>query len=735
MPAKNNRQADGFDRQAILDFVRSRRYRPMTTHELAARFSVGREALRAFGETLHDLQLEGAIVELKERRWADPARAGISVGHLHASPQGYGFVIPVAGGEDIYVAARDMGGAMHNDLVAVERHERRRGGRRSGAPPPGPSGRIVRVLSRANEQVIGVFNHGRKWSRVVPDDPRLGVEVQVPPGREGGARPGEKVLVCITKWPQPGVPGSGPEGHVVRVLGKEGDPGVDVLSVIIEFNLPTEFSSAALSQAAALPPEPSNDDRQGRLDLRRLTTIAIDPEDARDRDDALSFRMDKRAGRRIVHVHIADVSHYVPPDSPMDRDAFERGCSVYLVSDFIPMLPRDLTQKVLSFAEGKERLAKTVTLEFDNDAELVASSISRSVVKASVVTSYGAVQELLSATDREDDAAWAAVAAKWPENAAQAVIGLDKLARQLRAKRHRLGSVDLDVPEYNVRVAEDGRVTAVSQIERDRSHALVEEFMLCANCVVADYLKAHRLPGLWRIHEPPDEEDVEAFSEFIKNVLGREVNPLDRSQLQDLLADVRGTNLAEAVNMELLRCMKRAMYAPAPRPHFALHFDNYCHFTSPIRRYPDLVVHQVLDQHFTGRMKGVRAHERWRERLPEAARASSAAELRADRAEREIVKIKLLRFLQERGGPQGEVFDAVITGVQQYGVFAQIQRFSVEGLVKVGTIGDDHYRYDEGRRALVGRRTRRTLRLGQSIKVLIESIDIQRRQMNLLIAD
>jgi len=716
------------DKERILRFVGARRYRPMTSEQIAEHLSVGKDALQQFVETLHELQLEGSLVETRERRWADPEREEMTIGRLHCNPEGFGFVIPAGEGEDVYVAQKDMSDALHNDVVVVQREQpKRRWSRR----PLGPAGRVVRVLKRANEEVIGTFKPGRKWSCVMPDDPRLCREVQIPPGKEGGAGQDDKVLVHLTKWPEPGQPGSSPEGDIVRVLGKDGAPGVDVESIILEFGLPHEFSERALKQAEAVPLDPPDKEKQKRRDLRRYPTAAIDPEDAWDRDDALSMYVDRHTGNRVVLVHIADVSRVVHPDSALDEEARERGCSVYLVSDFVPMLPRQLTQQVLSFTEDKDRLAKTVILEFDADAERVNYSICHSVVRTDVATTYREVRELLEAAESEDETAAASVMAKWPQEVAEMTIGMDELAQQLRRRRRRIGSVDLDVPEYDVRVAEDGRVSAVSQIERDRSHSLVEEFMLAANCAVAEFLKAHKLPGLYRTHEKPDEEHLQAFREFIQNVLSKDVDPFDRSQLQDLLAQVAGTKLAEAVNMELLRCMKRALYGPKVAPHFALHFDTYSHFTSPIRRYPDLVVHQILDQYLAGKLKSSNVRARWESILPAIADSANQSERRADEAEREIVKIKLLRFLSERSGPAGEVFDAVITGVQEYGFFAQLQRYSVEGLVKVASLKDDLYHFDEGKRALTGKKTGRTFRLGQAVQVTIDDMDLRRRQMDL----
>ena len=719
------------DPETVVRFVKSRRYSPMTSEELAARFAVEGEREDEFAEMLAGLELQGQVVKGKGRRWVDPERAKLVVGRLHCHPDGFGFVIPVGEGTDVYVPGENMKHAMHNDVVAVEIERPRQKGRRYRRGRSRLAGRVVRVIRRANQQIVGTFIPGDRVGIVRPDDPRILNEVYVPPDQWGGAGPNEKVLARITAWPETGSQGKNPEGTVVKVLGPVGSPIVDVQMVIIQFDLPHEFPPRALREAEHAPDQPEQKEKRKRRDLRRYVTVAIDPENARDRDDALSLYVDSRTGHRVVLVHIADVSRYVHPDSALDQEAGRRGTSVYLVSDFVPMLPKGLTQDVLSFAQGKDRLAKTVMLEFDDEAELVGSSICHSVVNLDRATSYTAVRKILDAAEQRGRGA-AEQGAEGPSTVEDLVIQLDRLARQLRERRHEIGSVDLDVPEYDVRVDADGRVTAVSQIERDRPHDLVEEFMLGANCVVARFLREHELPAVYRVHEAPEQEDIAAFAGFVHSVLGEAIDPMDRRQLQDLLAKVAGTNLSEAVNMELLRCMKRATYDTRVGPHFALHFDTYCHFTSPIRRYPDLITHQILDQYFAGKLASRNVREKWQSKLPAVARSASECERRADEAEREIIKLKLLRFLDEHVGAGGEVFDAVITGVQEYGVFAQLVLYSVEGLIKTADFKDDHYAFDGHDRALKGRDTGRAFSLGQTIRVTIDKIDTTRRQMDLL---
>ena len=715
------------EKEQILRLMRSHRYSSITADELARGMHLRSGQRGELLAALRELELEGRLVGLKEQRWVDPARVEMVVGRLQCNPGGFGFVIPLQeGGQDLYVAEEQMGQAMHGDLVAVELLHRQQGRGRRGVKL-GPAGRVVKVIDHATERLIGTYQPGGKFARVVPDDPRLFRDIYVVLKGKGAAKEGEKVLVRITEWPSLH---RNPEGEVIEVLGREGDPGVDVLSVIHQFNLPDSFPQPVLQAAKDVSAHPPGQPDVRREDFRNQPTVTIDPENAKDFDDALSFYRDEERGRAVVLVHIADVSFFVPPESVLDMEARKRGLSVYLASDVVPMLPEEQSRDVFSLVAGEDRPAKTVVLEFDDRGAVVDHSLCHSLVHVDRRMSYREVQAILEATDAEDELAGAAAARQVPEQILNLLCGLDGLARQVGARRRRIGSIDLDVPEYDVGVDEEGRAVSVTQIVRDRSHGLVEEFMLSANVAVANFLKAHRLPGLFRTHEKPDEEDLGEFAEFVQSVMQREVDALDRKQLQRLLADVSGTHLAEAVNMQLLRAMKRATYTPKCAPHFALHFDRYCHFTSPVRRYPDLVVHQILDEHLLQGVAPGRLRARWNKRLPGLAEHCNLAQQRADEAEREIIKIKLLRFLQDR---TDEIFDAIITGVQEYGLFVQLQLYSVEGLIKVKDMKDDFYRFSERAHALVGTRTRKRFSLGQRLKVALKEVDTARREADFLL--
>ena len=711
--------------QNVLNFIRSDSYRQMTTDELARHFSVADDETDDLVELLRGLERRGELVKVKKKHWVNPTAAGLLVGRLQCNPRGFGFLIPIEEDqEDVYVAEEDMGPAMHNDLVVVEVHSKRGRGRRRRKL--GPSGRVIKVIEHHNREVVGCFVPGKKFGHVVADNPALFRDVYVARGDWQGAEADDQVLVEITAWP---TLHRNPEGEILKVLGRSGDPALDVMSVILEFGLPREFPEEVLAAAERIPDEPSGADLKGRRDLRDHVTVTIDPEDAKDFDDALSFYRDPRTGRRVVLVHIAGISGYAAPDTPLDLEARKRGCSVYLANEVVPMLPPEQSKNVLSLNEGKDRLAKTVTLEFDDDGDLVGFDICHSVVRVDRRMTYTEVQEVLDAMDAEEPAAAAAME-KLSDNIWELVASLDELAVELRSRRQEVGSIDLDVPDYEVSVSEDGRVVSVSEIVRDRSHGLVEEFMLSANRAVARFMDDNKLPALYRVHEPPPDEDLEEFANFVHTVLGRKVNPMDRKQLQRLLAEVAGTNLADAINMQLLRAMQRAMYSPSTNSHFALHFERYCHFTSPVRRYPDLLVHQVLDAFLRDGQSAGKLRARFRDKLGPIATRCNEMQQRADEAEREIVKIKLLRYLEEH---REEVFEGVVTGVLELGIFVRLEDYSVEGLIKVQDIKDDFYRYDEGKKSLIGTRTGRTFQLGQPVEVVISDIDMTRRRLDLLL--
>jgi ribonuclease R len=584
------------------------------------------------------------------------------------------------------------------------------------------------VIERANERIVGTWHEtAGKTDRLEPEDPKIFHAVRATDPEGLHPTTGQKVVVRVTRWPEPG---RDAEGEVLKVLGAEGSPTADLYQVALQFNLEEDFPPRLLADADAVPEEIPEKTLAGRRDFRDRLTITIDPENAKDFDDALSLYTDEKTGNTIVLVSIADVSYFVKQDTALDEEALKRGCSVYLGSGVIPMLPPRLSGRLCSLIQGEDRLAKTVLFEFDADHRLLNSVIMPSVIRVDQRMTFNEVNAVLEAAEAADEGPGAVAALKLAPALLDMILKLDRASEALRAEREASGSIDLDMPEFDVMMDTEGRVIGVSKTMRDRAHCLVEDMMLLANRTVARFLKENNLPCVYRVHEPPDEEAVALFADFVDHVIGRTVDPTDRKALQELIDEVDGTPLSYPVNLQLLRSFKRAQYSGKPGLHYALHFELYCHFTSPVRRYPDLAVHQILDHYFAGKLASAKRSSRWRGKLGEIARHATEMEYNATEAEREYLKVSLLRFLSAR---IGETFDAVITGLHEIGFFVQLVDYALEGLVKANTIGDDYYRHIPAQHAIVGSRKGRTFRLGDRLRVKLDDIDVRRRQADFLL--
>ncbi|MGR3309774.1 MAG: ribonuclease R [Candidatus Brocadiales bacterium] len=714
----------------LTKFLRSKRYRPMNARELAEHFDIQDNEYREFRNFLRLLELQGEIVQIKDKQYALPSKVKLLVGTLDCNPRGFGFVVPIGAPKqrlgrgvspDIYVNEKGLSTAMHGDIVVVRLPETvrdRRGKRgRRGTLQRSPTGQIVNVLQRANETLVGVFEKTRKFSYVVPDNSRLFKDVYVSGDDSGGANPGDKVIVKVVQWPSRHL---NPEGVVTEVLGPDGAPGVDSLSVVYQFNLSYRFSAEVLHEAEEMfPPVILEQEYQHRVDLRNKMIITIDPKDAKDFDDAIS--LEKIDGNTwLLGVHIADVSHYVHPDSVIDTEARKRGTSVYFPGEVIPMLPEQLSNGICSLRKGEDRLTKSVFMTFDSNGTLVKYEIKHSVINVKERLNYDQATRIL---EGDEDA---------EKNVKEILNDAAELANLLFENRLKRGALELDLPEVSVHVDSDGMVTSVEKFEKHISHRVVEEFMLSANEAVARFLQEHKIPGMFRVHPLPDEQDVLDFAMYIKGIEGVQIDPFNTKQIQKLLEDVRGEPEAYVVNLLLLKSLKQATYSATQTPHFALALEHYSHFTSPIRRYPDLIVHRLLDQYFSKELVSDSVMSYWESNLPVWASHCSITERRAEDAEREIIKLKLLRFLENRIGDE---MDAVITGVQEYGLFVQLNEYLVEGLIHIRTLTDDFYEVSKLRLALIGARRGKVLKVGDCIKVRIDKIDMLKREVDFVMAN
>jgi ribonuclease R len=530
-----------------------------------------------------------------------------------------------------------------------------------------------------------------------------------------GAEHGDKVIVKIDQWPTRHL---NSEGTIVEILGKDGEPAVDIKSIIHQFKLPFKFNENTIAETLELQQPISPDEIDTRLDLRSELIITIDPEDAKDFDDAISLKKDKK-GNWLLGVHIADVSYYVNEDTPVDKEARKRGTSVYLPGTVIPMLPEVLSNGICSLKEGEERLTKGVFFTYSPDGRLLRSEIKHSVINVKKRLTYHNATKILMESDEGDT-----------NPVTNLLFEASILAKLLYKKRMEEGALELNLPEINIRVGEDGKIDTIEKVKRDISHIIIEEFMIAANQAVATFMHQKSLPSVNRSHPEPDEDEMLDFAEFIFNCKNKRINPFDKKRLQAFLDEISDHPESYIINLMLLRSLKKAEYSTTEESHFALGLEHYAHFTSPIRRYPDLIVHRLLDLFFQGQLKSKRAKATWNEKITGWANHCSATEKRAQDAEREIVKLKLLRHLEEHAD---KVMEGVITGIQEYGLFVQIDEFQLDGLVHIRTLTDDFYKLDKKKLSLIGDRSGKVYGFGDVVKVKITKIDLLKREVDFVI--
>ncbi len=707
----------------IIKFLKKRRYAPMNAEELARHLNVPEEEAKGFRRLLRNLELQGEIVQIKQKQYAIPSKVNLMVGRFTCNPRGFGFVVPVKDAcPDVYVGEEEMGEAMHGDTVVVRlpkataawKSRRGRGGRGDRKHKRPGSGQIVNVLDHVNETVIGAFNRTKRLGYVAPDNPRLFRDIYVVDDDSEGAKVGQKVLVKVTKWPSRHL---APEGVIAEILGQDGDPAVDVLSIIHQFQLPNKFRHDIRDEASSIAKEIPPAESHRRLNLKKERIITIDPDDARDFDDAVSIEKG-RDGNWRLGVHVADVSYYVRPGTELDEEARKRGTSAYLPGQVIPMLPTALSEGVCSLMEGQDRLTKSVLMEYSADGKFLSSEIRHSIINVKKRFTYKESGLILSG-DRT-------AAASVTEDLRKMHILMAELARLLTSKRLERGALELNLPEVSLRLDDRGGVVGVEKVERDQSHKIIEEFMLAANEAVARFMHQKKLPCFYRIHQEPDPEEIRDFIAFVEELEGVKINTSRKGDLQRFLNSLQGKPESYTVNLALLRSLKRAEYSGVWGPHFGLAAEHYTHFTSPIRRYPDLMVHRVLDEYLTDRRSPDKIWGRWEENLEAWSDHCSFTERRAEEAEREITKLKLIRHLE---GRTEEVMDGVITGVEEFGLFVQLNEFLLDGLIHIRNLADDFYKLDRKRLALVGRQGN-VYRIGNKIKVKIERIDIMKREID-----
>ncbi len=707
-------------RQQILGLLARKDYRPLNKIDIARKLgltSAGRVALR---KSLRELERAGEIARIRKNRYVLPAEADLVTGKLSINQAGYGFLTPeMPGGPDVFIAAENIGTAMHGDRVVarISRDEpyRRIKGRREG--------RVIRILERAHDTIVGTLQHSRNFYYVVPDDPRIvhDVYVRSPTGHRPVATAGDKVVVRLEAWESRHV---NPEGEIIEVLGPASAPGIDMLSIIRKYHLPTEFPRDVVNQAKGIPETIDARQLDEREDLRSKFIVTIDPDDARDFDDAI--HVEKIGNGWRLGVHIADVAAYVEPDGPLDREARRRGNSVYLPDRVIPMLPERLSNGVCSLHPGVDRLTHSVFIDFDKRGTPKSARFASSVIRSSHRLTYKQAYTILTAPPADQlgerlHLAW-------------------ELAALLRRKRFEHGSLDLDFPEVKVWVDKEGHPVRLERVENDESHQLIEEFMLAANEAVARELKKRTIPTIYRVHENPDPEKLAEYREFVLGFNYRVGDLTHRAELQRLVASIRGKPEEQALKVALLKSLKRARYSSQPLGHYGLAKANYLHFTSPIRRYADLVVHRALGRDTAGaRGRPARsASAPYRADMREIASIAehiSVTERTAADAEIDATQMKKLEFFQRQLDARNpQIFRAAIIDVRNYGLMVELPDALVTGLVHVSSLMDDFYLFDPVRRQLIGRRSRKRFSVGDELSVFVVRVDAFKRQIDFAIA-
>jgi ribonuclease R len=694
----------------LLKLIRDKVEHPATPRELLQRLKIPREQRATFKRLLKDLVASGALVQTRGNRFGIPDLMNLVVGRITTNPRGFGFVLPdrpmedVSG--DIYVAGSNLNQAMHGDRV-VARIER--------VTDRGVEGRIVRILERGASTTVGRYDVDESgMGFVVPFDRRLIMDVQIPSGEQKDADPGDMVTVEITRWP---TPARGPLGRVLDVLGDIEEPGVDTEIIIRKHGIPDEHGEEAIHEAQRLGSTVREKDVRDRTDFRGLTTVTIDGEHARDFDDAITLEKLPN-GHYWLGVHIADVAHYVPEGSALDEEAYERGTSVYFPERAVHMFPAELATGLCSLNPNVDRLVQSCLMEIDRRGQVVRYEMHDGVIHSDARMTYTDVNAIL--TDRDPT-----VIARYTE-LVPLFDEMRSLFEILNGRRHRRGSIDFDLKEPEIVLDDEGMVEAIVALERNVAHRIIEEFMLVANETVAQHLEDHGVPSLFRVHEEPDPLKVEQFEEFVTTLgysLAAPKGAIKPRHFQKLVERMHGTPEEKPIAFLMLRTMQKARYDASNLGHFGLAAESYTHFTSPIRRYPDLVVHRTLRDARHGRTSPERREELLDE-LPEVARHTSERERRADDAERELVQWKKVRFMADKVGDE---FSGYITGVTSFGLFEHF----VEGLVHISTMADDYYRFVERAHILRGENTGRVYRLGDRVQVQVVKVDMERRQVDL----
>jgi ribonuclease R len=689
-------------KDTLINFMTEQAYKPMNIKELSKVFDIKKADMKEFATLLAAMEEKGDIVKTHTGHYGIPHKMGLVIGRFQGHQRGFGFVIAQEERPDIFITADNVNGAMNGDTVIAKILKEENKGKKC-------EGEITKILERGNKTIIGTYEDSKNFGFVVADDKRIGQDIFIPKAERNGATTGQIVITEITQWPEQK---RNPEGRIVEILGDKGDAGVDILTIIKKHHLPEEFPPNVEAFAANIVDKIPEEEYARRTDLRDLRMVTIDGEDAKDLDDAVSIEI-LASGNYRLGVHIADVSHYAKEKSVLDIEALKRATSVYLIDRVIPMLPKKLSNGVCSLNPKLDRLTLTCFMEIDKNGKIVDHEILETIIKTNERMTYTDVTKILREKDAET--------IKKYDYLYEDFKHMEELCSILNQKRMARGAIDFDFDECKIILNETGKPVDIVPYERAIANRIVEEFMLSANETVAEHMFWLNVPFVYRIHEDPDEEKLILFSEFAHNLgysmkWAKDIHP---RMLQEVIAKVKGQKEEMVLSTLLLRSMMKAKYYPECSGHFGLAAKYYCHFTSPIRRYPDLIIHRIIKEVINGGLSEKRT-EKLRKAVEIASKQSSDMERVAMEAEREVDDLKKAEYMSERIGQE---FKGIISSVTNFGLFVELPN-TIEGLIHMTSLDDDYYVFDEKHLMLIGERTKKMYKLGEEVKIIVSRVDL-----------
>lgn len=700
-------------KQKLLGLVSEAAYNPLKKEELAIIFDIHHTEMPMFYNFLDELVEDGYLILTKKGKYTSPSHMGLFVGKLVSHKKGFGFVeSDEEYTQDLFIPADNLNGAMHNDRVIAEIITPATDEKRA-------EGKIIKVVERAITDVVGTFQDSKSFGFVVPDNKKFNKDIFIPKKFFNGAKRNDKVVCRITKWP---MEDRKPEGKIIEVLGQKGDRYVEIASVIREHGLPEEFPKKVLDEAEKVAVEIPQEEIDRRLDIRDMNIFTIDGEDAKDLDDAVSIEVLDN-GNYKLGVHIADVTHYVKEKSKLDKEALKRATSVYLVDKVIPMLPKNLSNGVCSLNPFEDKLTLSVFMEIDSKGEVIKHDIKETIINSKARMTYTEVSDILEKDDEKLKNTFTKVVDDF--------YNAEKLAKILMQRREKRGAINFDFPEAKIILNGDGDVVDITQYERRISNKIIEEFMLVANETVAEHFFWLNMPFVYRVHETPAHEKIETLNKFISTfgyVIKGDLESVHPKELQKIIESIHGTTEEKAISTIMLRSLKQARYSPECIGHFGLAAQYYSHFTSPIRRYPDLQIHRIIKEFLNGKISQKR-QDQLAQIVDYASTQSSEREREAELAERDVKDIYKARYMEDK---VGEEFIGIVSSVTSFGMFIELDN-TVEGLVRLADMNDDYYIFDENSFTILGERTKKMFRIGDVVRIRVDKVNVDFKEIDFVL--